>query len=387
MPDDRHLIVVGSGLVGATFISSAARLGCRITLLDKAPLVSVPDERPISLSYATVTLLKNLGLWHLLEKQASSIRQVHVSEQGRLGSLLLKASDVQHNALGYVIPYHLLEKTVCDQVKQSDFVNHIVVDDIINIEESTQVTVTFSSKQGNKTLVADRLIAADGANSRCRQLLGIKTTETSHGDIAVTALLTCQQAHDGTAYERFTRHGALALLPMWNPHHYRLVWTVDQNYFLSLSEQDILTVIKMAFQTRIGPIISYESQGNYPLKTVMAHQQVTQQTVLLGDSAHRIYPLAAQGYNLAVRDSAMLVDVLYDKKPLADYIARRGPDQQFTTKFTQGLEFIFGLQVPLFDHVRAMGLLAADLLPCVRQQLIYQILGQTGRQPSLLCVE
>ena len=384
---NQHIVVIGSGLVGATFIAAAARLGCHITLLDKTPLVSISDERPISLSYPTVILLKNLGLWASLEKHATPILQVHVSEQGRLGSLLLKASDTSYQALGYVIPYHVLEKTLYEHAIESDFVKHVIVDDIVSIHEADHVAVTFLSQQGEQTVIADQLIAADGVNSRCRQLLNINATETSHHDIAVTALMVCQQQHQGIAYERFTKHGILALLPMWDCHQYRLVWTVNNDYFLSISEEDRIAIVKAAFETRIGSIVSFEQQGHYPLKTVMAQQQATTHAVLLGDSAHRIYPVAAQGYNLAIRDIAMLIDILHEKKSLGDYVNHRKSDQQFTTKFTEGLEIIFGLHVPLLDHVRAMSLFAVDLLPFVKRQLIRQILGQAGRQPSLLCEE
>lgn len=382
---DQHIIVVGSGLVGATFIASAAQLGCRVTLLDKVSLSQAQDERPISLSYSTVILLKNSGLWESLEQYATPILQVHVSEQNRLGSLLLKATDTAHEALGYVIPYHRLEKIVYKYATQSNEVTRIVVDDIVRINETDQIAVTFSNQQGTQTLVADYVIAADGMNSRCRQLLHIDVTETSHNDIAVTALMTCPQSHHGIAYERFTKHGVLALLPMWDLYQYRLVWTVNADYFARLNEQEVVTMIQAAFQSRVGSILSFDLQGTYPLKTVLAKRQVTSHAVLLGDSAHRIYPLAAQGYNLAVRDIAALIDVLHQKKPLADYVTQRQADQRFTTTFTEGLECIFGLHAPLLDHVRGIGLLAADLLPFVKKRLIQQILGQVGRQPKLLC--
>lgn len=384
---DQHIIVVGSGLVGATFITSAAQLGCRVTLLDKASLPHAQDERPISLSYPTMIFLKNSGLWKSLEQYANPILQVHVSEQNRLGSLLLQATDTAYDALGYVIPYHSLEKIVYESATQTNNVTRIIIDDILHIEETDQVAVSFSNQQGTHTLTADYVIAADGMNSRCRQLLNIDVTETSYDDIAVTALMICQQSHRGIAYERFTKQGVLALLPMWDPCQYRLVWTVNADYFAQLNEQDIVAIIRTAFQTRIGSIVSFEPQGSYPLKTVLAEQQVTNHAVLLGDSAHRIYPLAAQGYNLAIRDIATLIDVLQHKKPLADYVHQRQSDQQFTTKFTEGLECIFGLQAPFLGHIRGMGLFTADLFPFIKQRLIRQILGQVGKQPSLLCKE
>jgi 2-octaprenyl-6-methoxyphenol hydroxylase len=390
MKKTAHIIVIGSGLAGATFIAAMASGMAKITLLERClpdALTGKKDERPISLSYSSVILLKNLGLWDSLKPFAGAIQSVHVSEQDRFGSLTLNARDAKLDALGYVVPFYLLQETIYQYAMSCNNVTCISVNDIIAISEGDQVSVTFATERGEQTLQADKLVAADGMHSRCRELLHIGIKETAHNDVALAAIVQLARAHNDTAYERFTKQGVMALLPMWDKHQYRLVWTIDKALGESLTDAQLTAAVEHAFSSRIGAVASMQRMGHYPLSTLIAKQQVTEHCVLLGDSAHRIYPLAAQGYNLTVRDCATLVDVFVENKPLADYVTLRAKDQKFINCFTQSLEWVFGLQLPLLDHLRSTALLKMDLLTPVKNQLIQSILGRNSRQPALLCEE
>ncbi len=383
-----HIVVVGSGLAGATFVAAMADQPVRITILERQlpdMLVGEQDERPISLSYSTVTALKNLRLWPALQEYACPIKTVQVSEQGRLGSLELNAADAGLSALGYVVPFFRLYKQLYAQLSENAQVKVKTIHDINAINETPEhVSLTIKDHKGLHQLEADLLVAADGSNSRCRGLLNIKAKKTTHHDSAFTAILNLDGHHQYKAFERFTSRGTLALLPMWDVQQYRLVWTVDNDYFKTLSDEGIIKIIENSFRGKIGNIKNFKRLGQYPLQTILAERQTTQRAVLLGDSAHRIYPLAAQGYNLTMRDIGLLVECHAD---LVSYANIRKKDQRFTARFTQNLELLFGLNLPLLDHVRATGLFMLDLLPPMKRHLIRKFLGQTGRQPQLLCQE
>jgi 2-octaprenyl-6-methoxyphenol hydroxylase len=390
MQNKSHYIVVGSGLAGSTFIAAMASKAEKITLLERClpdAVIGSKDQRPISLSYSTVIMLRNLGVWDKLAKHAGAIDCVHVSEQNRFGSLTLKASDAELHALGYVVPFHLLSEALYECAMSQSNVECISVTDITAINETDGVCVTYASNDGECDIRGDYLIAADGMNSRCRELLDIKVKESSHNDMALTAMLTLAGSHNGVAYERFTKQGVLALLPMWDRHQYRLVWTIDKARFDELTDEALLRVVGDTFGSRVGAIKNLSRMGDYPLKTSSASKQITEHCVLLGDSAHRIYPLAAQGYNLTVRDCAMLVDILSAGGSLEEYAKLRRSDQKFISCFTQGLEWVFGLQLPLLDHLRSTALLKMDLLVPLKKKLILKILGRGSKQPELLCEE
>lgn len=391
MQDTPHIAIVGSGLVGMTIAASLLqRAEFYITILDRqSPEIAIDhqDARPISLSATTVLLLKHIGVWPMLSEHAAQIVMVHVSEQHCLGSLLLSAADAGLDALGYVVPYGLLQRALFQAVNRHARCHFKLIDNIEKIEERETVSLSFNTSSGAQTLQADYLIAADGVHSRCRDLLNISAKTIEHNDIAISAILEVVIAHQHVAYERFTESGILALLPMWQSHQYRMVLTGDADLLATFDDQKLQALVDQSLGSRIGIVKHIERAGTYPLKTVLADKQVTQRCVLVGDSAHRIYPIAAQGYNLAVRDVAMLVDYLAQRRSLMDYVQAREPDQIFTTRFTQRLEWIFGLQVPLLDHIRATSLLMIDLMPPLKRRLIQQMLGRYQTQPSLLCVE
>lgn len=382
----KHIIIVGSALTGASMAAALAE-NCEITLLDRAVHnAPITDERPISLSYSTVIFLKNLGLWDDFISCASPIKTVHISEQGRLGRLELKASDLDLPALGYVVPYYQLHQRLYDYVMSRDNVTQILIDDVTDIKnENEKVIVSFLKNMQQQMLTADYFIAADGVNSHCRELLHIPHHESDHHDVALAAMVTTSMPHQAIAYERFTKQGVLAMLPMWQPNQFRLVWTLNKSAIASLSDVELKQRIEATFASRVGMIESVTRIGTYPLKTMSAKRQVVNRCVLLGDSAHRIYPLAAQGYNLTVRDVALLADLIEKEASLSDYVKQRQHDQRFITQFTQSLEWVFGLDIPLLDHLRGSTLLAMDLMPTFKRQIIKKLLGRGVPQPPLLC--
>lgn len=385
---DISIAVVGSGLAGSTFIAAIAAYVREVILLERCipeAMTQLHDQRPISLSYSTYVMLQNLGLWDQLSVQAGLIEQVHVSEQGRLGSLQLTAADAKLDALGYVIPFGRLQEIIYRQALSHANVRHIIMTDVIAINEADSVEITLMTTEGEQIIYADYLVAADGMHSPCRELLNISIKKTDHHDNALTAILTLQQPHDGIAYERFTKQAVFALLPMWDRYQYRLVCTLDSEQSSLISDDNLLRMATECFASRIGPILSLVQAGCYPLKTIIAKQQTTQRCVLLGDSAHRIYPLSAQGYNLTVRDCAVLVDCLTHSCSLDDYARARKTDQQFIVNFTQGLEWLFGLQFPLLNHLRSTALFKIDMLLPLKRKLIQQLLGRQGHLAELLC--
>ncbi len=385
-----HIIVVGSGLAGLTCIAALAGIAERITLLERDTVepsveASQKDERPLSLSYSSVVFLKNLRLWDQIASYAAPIDTVHVSEQYRFGSLTLKAADVALDALGYVIPFYILQDALQQFVLAQAHVQREIILDLMRIDEDEHVSITFATATGQQMLRADYVIAADGVSSPCRRLLNIQAKETPQQDVALTAMLALTKPHQHIAYERFTPQGVLALLPMWDTHQYRLVWTLDTARHAVLSDAELVSQINSVFASRIGRVSGVKREGSYPLTTCIAQHSVTSHCVLIGDSAHRMYPLAAQGYNLTLRDCAQLVDVLAQGRPLSEYARLRAADQKVITHFTHSLEWVFGLQLPLFSSVRAAVLFKLDWLPLFKKQLILRLLGRAGPQPELLC--
>lgn len=402
MKNDYDIIIIGGGLVGTSLVCALQHQGLRIAVLEKhVPNLTISsaktDGRPISLAHSSQLILNTLGIWSQLQELATPIKMVHISSQHHFGITRIKAEDHQLPALGYVLPFSALRQTLYQCAKALPSVDIICSAELIAININQQsVKVTFAKAGQEQHITASLLIAADGTHSQCRQILNIPTKTRDEGAMALTAAIELQHAHEYIAYQRITQHGTLALLPMWNRKQYRLVWSANKMQKVkqaTWSNQQLCNFVSKVFADRVGPLHAITCNGRFPLVSKIAEQQIQPSVVILGNAAHTIYPLAAQGFNLGLRDAATLADVLVaakeqgkplnDWQQLQDYQQWRAADQKKTIGLTQTLSVLFDLQLPLFKQTRAIGLLALDLLPGLKSRLSQQAMGCSGKLSRL----
>lgn len=389
------IVIVGAGLIGLSCALSFSKLGLSIHVLENhlpdILAASQTHSRPISLSYGSYRLLTAMGVWDRLAQTACPILSVHVSEQGRLGITRFSAKEQRVPALGYVVPFAQL---------QSALYHHAAMQPNIHFESIQSIEKIKCDSNGahiqtNKLYFqADLLIAADGTNSTCRDLLNIQCDTTTQGDIAQIYQLTLSEAHDHTAYERFTPFGVLAVLPLHNKDCAQLVWTITpriQKKIAPWDNEQVCAFFQSTFEGRLS-IATIKKITGFPLQTSIANTQTTESAVLLGNAAHTIYPVAAQGFNLGLHDVAVLYDTLVDaqknKMRLGDLrtlkkydaVAKVHQDKIFC--ITNQLVSIF--ELPLIGHCRAMGLLATDLLSPLKNKLAKRTMGIAGKLSRLL---
>ncbi len=397
---DYDIVIVGGGLVGASIAVALQRLSCRIAILEThlPSLTSVcTDTRPLSLAYGSQIILQTLGVWEQLAEISSPITTIHVSEQHKLGSICFRAQEEQVPALGYVVPFHSLQTILYQQAARQEGVEFIAIQNLTSINQNAQqTTVTCQTIHGEKTLRASLLIAADGTHSTTRKLLNIQSKTKNFGEIALTARIQFTKPHENTAYERFTDQGTIAILPLKHPYQSQLVKTLSSELaeqVQSWSDQFLAETIQTSFGDRLGPLQILERGQQYPLQLTLAEEQIRPGVVLLGNAAHTIYPLAAQGFNLALRDVACLAEELVaasgkkqslgDLQVLKRYWQWRSSDQRSVNYLTSGAVQLFALQLPLVSILRSVGLLATDLLPPLKHKLAKRLMGLAGRLPKL----
>ncbi|ATN73619.1 2-octaprenyl-6-methoxyphenyl hydroxylase [Coxiella burnetii] len=396
------IIIIGAGLVGTSVAVALQGHGIKIKILEhhlpSAAVTSSNDVRPLTLSFGSYQILKNLGVEADLANEACPISTVHVSDQGALGALRFRASEFNVPALGYVVSFAKLQQSLYQRAalqKNAEIVPISTIDDIQCNTNHAQVT--FSTINGQQQLQADLLIAADGTHSTARRLLKIPVEEENRNEVALIALLRLKQPHNHIAYERFTSQGTLALLPLFQANQCRLVWTLPKtkaDEIEQLSDDEFRAVLHRGFKPYIGAIQSVERGKRFPLQMLIAQEQVRPSFVMLGNASHTLYPIAAQGFNLGLRDAAVLSEVLIDArrqlKPLGDirflqeYSRWRKTDQARITGLTRGLSQWFGVQLPLANQARGLGLLATGLLPPFKKRLAKRLMGLSGRLPQLM---
>jgi len=378
------IIVVGAGLVGSSVIVGLQKAGFRIAVLEHhLPNVMTnnqQDSRPISLAYGSQQVLDHWGIWSALATAACPIDTVHVSSQGYFGRVKFSADEYDLPALGYVVPFAQLQQALYQKAASLEQVSFISIEKLNQIEcEHQAASVSYRAADKDHKISADLLIAADGAQSTCRQLLRIDTVSENLGEVAHIAAIDLASPHQGIAYERFTKKGTMAILPLFDAKQCRLVWTMDKAQSDEVSTWDsdtLLSALKNVFGERLGPILKIEKQASFPLQTTLAKTAIKERAVLLGNAAHTIYPLAAQGFNLGLQDAVVLARVLSQAKDqkqsigdaavLQRYVDLCAHRQKRVIGFTNGIAKVFRWQWPLLGHCRAMGLLGVDLLPFLK---------------------
>lgn len=385
------IIIVGAGLVG-TSLAVALAPYFNIVLLEKhlpTGLITSEDDRPISLAYGSQQILQTMGVWSALATQACPIQTVEVAEKGAFGGVRFHSADYAVPALGYVVPFCQLQKALYEKASAHDNVTIVPIKSLLKIENSeAESRVTFDTINGEETLVSSLIVACDGTGSTVRELLSFSTSYEDHHEVADIIKLNLATPHHGNAFERFTAEGTLAVLPMPDPLKMQLVWTHAEKQIVDMNH------VPYFFRGRLPRIVSTEKRFHYPLKTILVKEPVRPGLVLLGNAAHTIYPLAAQGFNLGLRDAASLSEIIVSAKKehqpigalavLQSYLNWRQPDQHNTVRLTKGLSAAFGLQLPLLKPLRGLGMLAMDLLPPLKKRLAKQTMGIAGRLPKLM---
>ena len=400
MLHDADVLIVGAGMVGASLAIALAPLGLRIAIIEAVPLKHDKqpsyDDRGITLAPSSSRILQQLGVWETVAAHATSITRIHISEQGRFGYTRLDASTLDRSELGHVVIARYLGQALLQRLSEYDNINLVCPVELRQFTpEQSGMRVEICESGEKRTLHAGLLVGADGSLSPVRRLASIGQKETDFKQTGIVSNVTTQQVNSGTAYERFTANGAVALLPTATNRSV-LVNTVDsedaQNWLQYADEEYIAQVMKR-FGRRLGCIEKIGQRSTYPIKYVEALRQYQQSLVLIGNAAHTLHPNAAQGFNLGLRDVAGLRDAIqsgleqhcaiYDISLLEDYVSARKADQTSIIRFTNGLASLFYNRNPLYAMARNLLMLLIDNVPQFKSQLMQTTMGLSGQQPQM----
>ncbi|WP_279244055.1 2-octaprenyl-6-methoxyphenyl hydroxylase [Candidatus Litorirhabdus singularis] len=402
--DTCDVAIVGGGMVGVSLALALAQTWPqkrRIVLLESFPLPGATpdfaagyspsfDARSTALSYSSCLIYQELGIWEQLLQRACPIARIHVSDRGRFGHALLQAQECDWPALGYVIENAWLGNILIQCLHEQGRVE-LISPATVTGAKIDDAGMALELANGER-LQTQLLIVADGAQSGLREALGIDTDTRRYDQHAVVANIGHALPHGGCAWERFTRNGPLALLPLLPdaaaPHRSALVWTLpplEAERMAAASEVDFLQSLQQAFGYRLGRLQRLGERASYPLNLVQAKEQVRSGLVVIGNAAHALHPVAGQGFNLALRDVARLVDVLGDAEVrgedfaaltvLQRYANAQRRDQQRTVEFSDRLPALFMRHETALGALRDVGLIGLDLIPALRREFVQQTAG------------
>lgn len=389
------IIIVGGGLVGAGLAVALRHSGLRIALVD-ARLPSSNDPRLIALNAGSCQFLENLLLWPRLVQHASPIHQVHVSNRGHFGAVRLSCEDVNIPALGYVIPAHFIESALNEELMSltnGDIYRPAKLIQLHQHDHTAQLII--STEAGEQTLQSSIVIGADGTESTVRAQLNIQADVFDYNQSAIVTKTRLKRDHHQIAYERFNEHGAIAMLPLIG-EECATIWTADNKLIaqlMELSDTAFLERLQQEFGYRLGRLQAIHKRHVFPLRMVRAEKAVVQNVFLLGNSAHTLHPIAAQGFNLALYELAALAEGIMEK--IASQQTFNADDLQRISTQTQKqqatsigvshrLSRIFSSHSPLAGFATQLGMIGLDISTPIKKRFIQGMLGRTGRVPQLL---
>ncbi|MDJ0940435.1 MAG: 2-octaprenyl-6-methoxyphenyl hydroxylase [Woeseiaceae bacterium] len=396
------VIIAGGGMIGTSLALALAPLGLRVAVVEAVARAESAqpsfDDRSTALSRSTQRMFEAMGLWPDIVAASTPIRHIHVSDQGRFGFSHIDAEEQNVEALGYVVINRVLGSVLQTALDDCETVDVLCPARIRDIElGETRATAFVETDAGDSmTLDAHLLVAADGARSSIRDKMGITAEQVRYGQHAVIGNLETEKPIDGVAYERFTEHGPLAMLPMTGGRT-AFVLTVseaDAERVMALDDSAFLAELQAAFGYRLGELSRVGKRAAYPLVLSKAMRLTASRSVLVGNSAHGLHPVAAQGFNLGMRDVAALCDCIADALAagpesignpdvLDHYAEWRRSDQKKLVGFTDGLVKLFGSSRGVTRALRNAGMLAFDLVPGVRGEFARHTMGLAGRLPRL----
>ncbi len=404
--EDYDVVVAGAGMVGAAVALGLHQAGFRVCVVEACRIDAEQayspsyDDRATAISWGSAGILSALGVWSAVGVHATPIAHVHVSEQGRFGTVQMHAEELDVPALGYVVPNQWLGNCLIRALRQSS----VELRDqrrIVSVAQYRQgahsgsrISLVLRHAERTEQVRAQVLVIVDGAPSTTAALLGIETQIEHYDQYALIANVSTELAHQNVAYERFTRGGPLAMLPLAGQQS-ALVWTLDpaaHAEMMALDPQAFCQCLQASFGERLGRITAVGERQSYPLRLTRIVEQSRPGVLVLGNAAHSLHPVAGQGFNLALRGVAAWLDFIFERKLsasqlgdgalLAAFCASLSLDQQRTIALSDRLVKTFGSDNMLMGLARDLGLLGLEAIPGLKSRFAHMAMGLVDRQPQ-----
>ncbi|MEA3639653.1 MAG: UbiH/UbiF/VisC/COQ6 family ubiquinone biosynthesis hydroxylase [Lamprobacter sp.] len=399
------IAIVGGGMVGAALGCACAERGLRIAIIDGQPPQRVwpagqVDLRVSALSRASQRLLERLGAWpRMVELGVSPYREMRVWDAVGRAEIHFDSADLGEPDLGHIVENRVIRLALWERLEAAAAADPERIQllspaapSVLEVSDEQQAQVRLADQ---RSLSAELLVGADGRASFVREALGIGLETADYAQCAIVANIEVAHWHRETAWQRFLPTGPLAFLPLTDGRC-SIVWSADEaraEQLLALDDAGFIAELEVAFDQRLGPILSTGPRAAFPLSRQHARDYVRPHAALIGDAAHGIHPLAGQGLNLGFLDVAALIDAIDHARAQGRALgslrilrryerARRGENAAMLGAMDL-FKRVFGNRNPALVGVRTLGLAAAEHLPGIKPLFIRQALGLSANLPTL----
>ncbi len=395
------IAIVGRGPVAVVAALALARglPGAAIGLvIGRAKAVPAADVRAFALSAGSVNLCRALGLWPYIEPHAQAVARIDIADAD-LDSPVRRTALSYDNALAsgdpasWIVPAETLTVAL-----NASLAGATVTAIARGVTGFTADAHGAALEFDDGTSIRARLaLAADGRNSLLRDKAGIQLVGWDYPQTALVTRVRHERPHEGVARQHFLPAGPFAILPLRGGHTSAIVWTETTDAaarILALEPAAALVELELRFGGVLGRLEAEGPMLPWPLRMHLVRRFIGQRLAVMGDAARSVHPIAGQGLNLGLRDVAALTDVLVDATRLGldigagDVLERyekwRRFDSVSSSATMDGLNRVFSTTGPIGRAMRGVGVGLVDRLPRVKDFLVAEAGGATGKVPRLL---
>lgn len=390
--------VVGAGPAGLTAALLCVGTGLQTVLYGATLEGGVRhDARTTALMQGAVRLLEHLGVWTSLLPDCAPLQRLRLIDDTdwsiKAPSVSFDADELGDEPFGWNIPNDALLTGLSDLCRETEALTLISED----VDAVTPGADSVSLQDaGGATTTARLVIAADGRNSLCRDAAGIDVSEWSYPQTAVACAFSHSLAHDDTSVEFHKAAGPLTLVPLPGDRS-SLVWVTEPEQAAELAElsaADFEARLTEETHQVLGTVFDATPRGAFPIKGLTARSFARDRVVLVGEAAHVLPPIGAQGLNLGLRDAALISELAGQASAAGDDIAapavlneydrRRRLDVLPRTALVDFLNrSLFSGMMPL-QGLRGLGLFLLDTVGPLRRAVMRQGIEPQTNLPQVM---
>ncbi len=392
------VVIVGGGMVGSAVACSLGNSSLKVAVIESTPPQAFSPEqahdlRVSALSIASKNILETVGAWDgVVARRFCPFKRMRVWETA--GDTEFCSDDINYPELGYIVENRITQLALLDRLQEFDNIELICPSTITKINYAIGEDSLLELEDGRQ-LSSKVLVAADGGQSRVRQIVGLGVTSWDYKQHALVIYIETAYEQQDITWQRFLPSGPQAFLPLTG-HYGSIVWynSPDEVRRLkSLSYDDLKEELQSAFPDCLGQVNQVLGVASFPLKRQHAQNYVKPGVVLVGDAAHMINPLAGQGVNIGLLDAAALGEVLIDaaKKGLSlgDLSVlqryeqlRRNENLKMMTVMDVFYQ-VFSNEILPLKFIRNLGLGLAERLLPAKNKVMRSAMGLEGKLPKL----
>lgn len=398
-----NVAIIGGGIVGSLLALILGLNGFKVSIIDRQKkqnfFSNFHNLKSYSLNEASCQLLNVLELWDIVKKNSQPINKILLQQGSSITSIqpfeLKFTADLKTNDhIFFMIEEIYLKKAIIEKIDKCSNIEYLHSCKVIeqNIDD-------FSTKlvlENGQIINADLVVGSDGYPSSSAKEAKIKYFNYDYNQSSIVGVFKHEIPHDSEAVQIFLPLGPLAILPLPG-NRSSFVWTMennDANRVFNLSNSLFLKELNTAFQNRRGKIELERKKTMFPISLALSKRLVKEKFVIIGDSAHKIHPIAGQGLNLGIRDVAALAEVLILSKRLGEdigsiivlnrYSKWRNLDVMSIIFFTDFANNFFSNENYLKKFSSGLAFKLLNNSKSIKKYLMKEASGLSGEIPKLL---